>query len=339
MSSPLRELTPEQFSRISQLLDESLELAPDERHGWLTALEQRDPEAAALLRRLLAPQEDGEAARFLNQPAPMAAALASALSADRALVDRRFGPYRILSLLGHGGMGSVWLAERVDGLFTRQVALKLVHPILGPQLTERFSREREILASLSHPHIARLFDAEERQIGGRQWAAIDRHVRLAGARIRADRAAVGIVDHGDRELRLHGRCRGKLQRDADQSALQQQAVTLGAIGRCARAVRAIDRREQYIAPAAEEVSHLHTRRAEPEGLAGHVTGRAAAPIGSETLEEGAGGGDRAVVTVILDRAGWVRKELGIGGASGAAGCRRRLQMHQRRKGQDAGRGD
>ncbi|HTB28401.1 MAG TPA: hypothetical protein VK715_05560, partial [Steroidobacteraceae bacterium] len=159
MSTPLHELTPEQFSRISLLLDESLELAPDERHGWLTALEQRDPEAAALLRRLLAPQEDGEAARFLNQPAHMAAALASAISADRALVDRRFGPYRILSLLGHGGMGSVWLAERVDGLFTRQVALKLVHPILGPQLSERFSREREILASLSHAHIARLFDA------------------------------------------------------------------------------------------------------------------------------------------------------------------------------------
>src|SRR5215469_13143666 len=61
--------------------------------------------------------------------------------------------------LGHGGMGSVWLAERIDGLFTRQVALKLVHPIHGPVLNERFSREREILASLSHAHIARLFDA------------------------------------------------------------------------------------------------------------------------------------------------------------------------------------
>ena len=159
MSNPLREMTPDQFSRISQLLDQSLELAPDERHGWLTALEQRDPEAAALLRRLLAPLDEGAAARFLNQPPQMAAALASAISAGSALIDRRFGPYRILSLLGHGGMGSVWLAERVDGLFTRQVALKLVHPILGPQLSERFSREREIVASLSHAHIARLFDA------------------------------------------------------------------------------------------------------------------------------------------------------------------------------------
>jgi WD40 repeat protein/serine/threonine protein kinase len=159
MSSPLRELTPEQFSRISQLLDESLDLAPDERHAWLTDLELRDAEAAALLRRLFASQSEGEGARFLDKPGQIVTALVSALPADTALIDRRFGQYRILSLLGRGGMSSVWLAERVDGLFTRKVALKLVHPILGPLLTERFSREREILASLSHAHIARLLDA------------------------------------------------------------------------------------------------------------------------------------------------------------------------------------
>src|SRR6202142_2197722 len=123
MSNPLREMTPDHFSRISQLLDQSIELAPAERHAWLTDLEQWDPEAAALLRRLLANHGEGEAARFLNQPPQRAAALASAISAGTALIDRRFGPYRILSLLGHGGMGSVWLAERGDGLFTRQGAL------------------------------------------------------------------------------------------------------------------------------------------------------------------------------------------------------------------------
>jgi WD40 repeat protein/TPR repeat protein len=159
MSSPLREMTPEQFSRVSQLLDESLDLAPDERHAWLTDLELRDAEAAALLRRLFASQGKGEAAGLLDNVGQMAAALVSAFPGDTALIDRRFGPYRILSLLGRGGMSSVWLAERVDGLFTRQVALKLVNPILGPLLTERFGREREILGSLSHPHIARLFDA------------------------------------------------------------------------------------------------------------------------------------------------------------------------------------
>src|SRR5579871_1789532 len=130
MSSPLRELTPEQFSRISQLLDESLELGPDERHAWLTDLALRDADAAELLRRLFASQGESEGARFLNKAGQRAAALVAAIPADTALVDRRFGPYRILSLLGRGGMSSVWLAERVDGLFTRKVALKLVHPIL-----------------------------------------------------------------------------------------------------------------------------------------------------------------------------------------------------------------
>jgi len=70
------------------------------------------------------------------------------------------GAYRVLSLLGYGGMGSVWLAERVDGLFDRQVALKLVHStLLGRVMIERFARERGILASLTHPNIARLLDA------------------------------------------------------------------------------------------------------------------------------------------------------------------------------------
>jgi WD40 repeat protein/tRNA A-37 threonylcarbamoyl transferase component Bud32 len=79
---------------------------------------------------------------------------------DTALIGKRFGPYAVLALLGHGGMGSVWLAERVDGLFARKVALKLVHPALvGGVTTERFTREREILASLNHPNIARLLDA------------------------------------------------------------------------------------------------------------------------------------------------------------------------------------
>ncbi|MEO8755803.1 MAG: protein kinase, partial [Casimicrobiaceae bacterium] len=76
------------------------------------------------------------------------------------LVGRTFGPYRVLRILGHGGMGIVWLAERADGLFTRQVALKLVHPsLMGTALTDRFAREREILAGLEHPNIAHLLDA------------------------------------------------------------------------------------------------------------------------------------------------------------------------------------
>ncbi|MGC1459277.1 MAG: protein kinase [Steroidobacteraceae bacterium] len=214
MSSPLRQLTAEQFSRISQLLDESLELAPDSRHAWLADLELRDPEAAALLRRLFASQSESEGALFLSAGGHMAAALASALPADTALINRHFGPYRILSLLGRGGMSTVWLAERVDGLFTRKVALKLVHPILGPLLTERFSREREILASLSHPHIARLFDAGIAQ-DGQPYLALefvagttltqycDEHALDIATRVELFRQVLSAVQYAHAHLVIH----------------------------------------------------------------------------------------------------------------------------------------
>ncbi|MCU0952647.1 MAG: serine/threonine-protein kinase, partial [Burkholderiaceae bacterium] len=71
----------------------------------------------------------------------------------------QIGPYRLLDELGSGGMGSVWRAERVDGALTRQVALKLPRLAWGKGLAERMARERDILAALEHPHIARLYDA------------------------------------------------------------------------------------------------------------------------------------------------------------------------------------
>ncbi|MDQ2962392.1 MAG: serine/threonine protein kinase [Pseudomonadota bacterium] len=88
------------------------------------------------------------------------AQFAAATGIHASQVGKAFGPYSILRELGHGGMGAVWLAERADGLFARQVALKLVHASLaGTAWTERFAREREILGALNHPHIARLLDA------------------------------------------------------------------------------------------------------------------------------------------------------------------------------------
>jgi WD40 repeat protein/tRNA A-37 threonylcarbamoyl transferase component Bud32 len=140
-------------------LDEALELAPESRGAWLAALECQDPEAAAELRALLEPAES-RVDSILTGASDLADQLAALPEADKSLVGRHFGPYRVCSLLGHGGMGSVWLAERADGLFARRVALKLVHPaLMSMGLAERLSRERAILASLDHPHIARLFDA------------------------------------------------------------------------------------------------------------------------------------------------------------------------------------
>jgi serine/threonine-protein kinase len=76
-----------------------------------------------------------------------------------ALEGQILGNYRVLSLLAVGGMGRVYRAERIDGSFQRQVAIKLVPSNLGPEYLQRFELERQILATLSHPNIAHLYDA------------------------------------------------------------------------------------------------------------------------------------------------------------------------------------
>jgi len=157
--------TAEQWGRISAGLDSVFELSGDERERWLAQLEISDPDVGRLLRELVATHEAIGASSFLDR-SPLegldrASDLTGASTAPGSpLIGKQFGPYRVLSLLGYGGMGSVWLAERVDGLFARQVALKLVHAgLIGAEISERFAREREILASLNHPNIARLLDA------------------------------------------------------------------------------------------------------------------------------------------------------------------------------------
>ena len=74
------------------------------------------------------------------------------------------------SLLGRGGMGTVHLAERVDGEVAQRVAVKLLRPGADdPRLRQRFLAERQILATLSHPNIARLLDAGHREDGSHTW--------------------------------------------------------------------------------------------------------------------------------------------------------------------------
>jgi WD40 repeat protein/tRNA A-37 threonylcarbamoyl transferase component Bud32 len=157
--SPLSTWSKSRYAQISRLLDESLGLSPPARGAWLEALERQEPALAADLRNLLEPAQS-RAVGILAAAENLADRLAALPAAEQSLVGRRFGPYCVRELLGQGGMGSVWLAERVDGLFTRRVALKLVHPALtGLGLAERLSRERTILAGLDHPNIARLYDA------------------------------------------------------------------------------------------------------------------------------------------------------------------------------------
>jgi serine/threonine protein kinase/tetratricopeptide (TPR) repeat protein len=140
----------ERWQRLSPLLDALIELDGDARQARLAALREEDPALATEVEALLALEEDNEdfLAEPLVAPPPM------------ARPDTLIGPYKLDRLLGEGGMGQVWLARRADGLYQRRVALKLLRPGLAdPNLRQRFTRERQILARLGHPHIARLLDA------------------------------------------------------------------------------------------------------------------------------------------------------------------------------------
>ncbi|RDZ26441.1 serine/threonine-protein kinase [Lysobacter silvisoli] len=140
----------ERWQRLSPLLDALFELDPPARALRLRELRDEDPALAEELQTLIALEEGHE--DFLAEP------LVAALSGARP--GSNVGPYRLESLLGEGGMGQVWLASRADGLYQRRVALKLLRPGLADtNLRIRFTRERQILARLAHPHIARLLDA------------------------------------------------------------------------------------------------------------------------------------------------------------------------------------
>lgn len=143
-------MDPERWQRLSPLLDSLFELPPEARAQRLRQMREEDAALTAELESLIALEEDS--ADFLSEP----------LVPPRvgAQPGSNVGPYRLERLLGEGGMGQVWLAARSDGLYQRRVALKLLRPgLTDSNLRLRFSRERQILARLAHPHIARLLDA------------------------------------------------------------------------------------------------------------------------------------------------------------------------------------
>lgn len=167
---PLSDLAG-QWSAISELLDRALALPAHERVEFVSGLQGDDAQFRKTLLQLLSQSASYETNDFLRTLPRLSGHAAPASIADLSRGDL-VGPYRLIQELGAGGMGAVWLAERADGSLKRKVALKLPRLAWGKGLAERMARERDILASLEHAHIGRLYDAGLDQMG-RPYLALE----------------------------------------------------------------------------------------------------------------------------------------------------------------------
>ncbi len=152
-------MNAERWQEIESLLDAALECESTERAALLNCACEADDDLRLEVESLLAHHAPSES--FIETPAFMLAAelLADDQAEGPRFENRQFGAYRIIRELGHGGMGAVFLAERADGEFQQNVALKIIRQsVADKELEKRFRRERQILATLNHPNIARLLD-------------------------------------------------------------------------------------------------------------------------------------------------------------------------------------
>jgi tetratricopeptide (TPR) repeat protein/tRNA A-37 threonylcarbamoyl transferase component Bud32 len=141
--------------RALALLADALERPPAERQTFVRAACGSDEELRTRLGAMVA----AAAVEDSVLDAPLGALMLDALQSHDSAVGRRLGPYRLLELIGSGGMGQVYLAERADGQYEQRVAVKLMREgIDDAALVARFRAERQIVASLDHPNLAKVLD-------------------------------------------------------------------------------------------------------------------------------------------------------------------------------------
>ncbi len=166
---------PKAWALIRALFEEAMSLPAADRQGYLAGVTTSDAVRAEVMSLVAHAQGGsgldepvsmgtalgpGSAPTTLSSNSAAASALPSAPLAPAALKGERFGPWRTERLLGRGGMGEVWLAQRADGNFDGQAAIKVLRAGMdSAAVLGRFAQEQRALARLSHPHIARLLDA------------------------------------------------------------------------------------------------------------------------------------------------------------------------------------
>ncbi len=201
-------LSSDRWREVSPHLDHALALPDEERTEWVASFRGSNPELGALLAALLEEHRVLASEEFLERRQP-------AIPRPAGLAGQSIGAYTLVSQIGQGGMGSVWLAERSDGRFERKVAVKFLNIALaGRRGEQQFKREGSILARLSHPHIADLVDAGVSPIGQPflvleyvEGEHIDRYcdqrALSVGARIRLFLQVLAAVAHAHSSLVVH----------------------------------------------------------------------------------------------------------------------------------------
>ena len=150
-------MTPERLRQVRDVFEAALEHPPELRAAFLDDACDPDGELRGEVQKLLDAHE--QSGGVLDQPLLVEPRVPK-------MEGRRIGPYEIVRELGRGGMGTVYLALRADDVFRKQVAIKVVRPeVGGAEVVRRFRQEREILAALDHPNIARLLDGGETEDG------------------------------------------------------------------------------------------------------------------------------------------------------------------------------
>ncbi len=201
----------ERWDQLKALFEEALSLPAGARLAFLNRIDDANlrDEVRSLLDALDADPS------FLEEPIATDTLYHAVEDHGRDALGDRIGPYRLVRVIGSGGMGTVYLAERSDGQFSQQVALKLARPgELHPDRLAHLYHERQILASLQHPNIARLYDGGVTP-DGRPFLAMeyvqglpidrycDHHALDLSGRIDLFRAVCAAVQHAHQNLVIH----------------------------------------------------------------------------------------------------------------------------------------
>ena len=207
-------MDPQSWQRVKEIFLDAVEREPAVRAGFLREACAGDAGLLAEVQSLLSADEG--AGDFIDDPA-FASADAAWPEADSspAAVGQRVGAYEVVRELGRGGMGAVYLAERADSQFDKQVAIKIVKRGMDTEFVlRRFSRERQVLAGLDHPNIAKLLDGGATEDGLPYFVMeyvegepvtdyCDRHRLSVTGRLKLFRDVCSAVQYAHQNLVVH----------------------------------------------------------------------------------------------------------------------------------------